>query len=104
MEHRLKIFNAYLAFSLCSVRCTLLSAPRQNRLPPEGSTYPSTVTLGQEDGTLNVSPTCVSNSKYATEHQYSGAGCVDSKPVKATSEPSCAALWPPENQIKIEPP
>jgi hypothetical protein len=38
----------------------------------------------------------VSNSKYATEHQYSGGGCVDSKPVRATSEPSCAALWPPE--------
>ena len=47
----------YLALSIASVRCTLLSWPKQNRSPPEGSTYPSTVTIGQEEGTLNVSPT-----------------------------------------------
>lgn len=37
------------------------------------------ITFGLLDGTLNVSPTCVSSSKYATEHQYSGAGWRDSK-------------------------
>lgn len=30
--------STHLARSDCSVRCTLLSAPRQKRLPPEGST------------------------------------------------------------------
>lgn len=63
----------YLALSIASVLCTLESWPRQKRSPPEGSTYPSTVTIGQLEGTLNVSPTCTSISKYAIEHQYSGA-------------------------------
>lgn len=53
----------YLALSMASVRCTLLSWPKQNLSPPEGSTYPSTVTMGQEEGTLNVSPTWTSISK-----------------------------------------
>lgn len=53
----------YRALSIASVRCTLLSWPKQKRSPPEGSTYPSTVTTGQEDGTLNVSPTWTSISK-----------------------------------------
>lgn len=57
-----------------SVLCTLLSWPRQKRSPPDGSTYPSTVTMGHVDWTLNVSPTWTSISKYAMEHQYSGAG------------------------------
>lgn len=64
---------AYLALSMASVRCTLLSWPKQNLSPPEGSTYPSTVTMGQEEGTLNVSPTWTSISKQAMEHQQSGA-------------------------------
>ena len=46
------------AFSLASTLWTLLSAPRQNLFPPEGSTYPSTITEGQPLGTLNISPTC----------------------------------------------
>lgn len=54
---------SYLALSMASVLCTLLSWPRQKRSPPEGSTYPSTVTMGQVEGTLNVSPTCTSISK-----------------------------------------
>ena len=29
----------------------------EGRVLPEGSTYPSTVTAGHEEGTLNVSPT-----------------------------------------------
>lgn len=53
----------HLALSIASVRCTLLSWPKQNRSPPEGSTYPSTVTMGQVEGTLNVSPTWTSISK-----------------------------------------
>lgn len=53
----------HLALSIASVRCTLLSWPKQNLSPPEGSTYPSTVTMGQVEGTLNVSPTWTSISK-----------------------------------------
>ena len=47
----------HLARWLAAVRWTLLSCPRQKRSPPEGSTYPSTVTKGQLDWTLNISPT-----------------------------------------------
>ena len=46
-----------LALSLASVRWTLDNLPRQNRSPPDGSTYPSTVTDGRLEGTLNISPT-----------------------------------------------
>ena len=53
----------YRALSLWSVRCTLLRAPKQKRSPPDGSTYPSTVTVGQDDGTLNVSPTYIQRKK-----------------------------------------
>lgn len=48
------------------------------------------VTLRQPLLTLNVSPTWVSSSKYATEHQYSGAGWLDNRPPDtppATSPP-----------------
>lgn len=57
------VWLTHRALSMASVRCTLLSWPRQKRSPPDGSTYPSTVTMGQEDGTLNVSPTWTSISK-----------------------------------------
>ena len=46
-----------LARSLASVRWTLDSRPRQNLSPPDGSTYPSTVTDGRLEGTLKISPT-----------------------------------------------
>ena len=46
-----------------SVRCTLLSGPRQNRSPTVAmSVPPSTVTSLKVSGTLNVSPTWISRS------------------------------------------
>lgn len=66
-------YNIYRAFSLASVRWTLESCPKQNRSMLEGFVYPSTVTLEQLYGTLNVSPTCWSSSKYEMVHQNSGA-------------------------------